>query len=124
MSGLLLDFISGVSSYYLGWISSSLFVYLSILTFFAIKILVLDKNHQGYLRQDLFGLAGSFIFCVLLAIIQGVLFGTALYFVTNVTEMGLIRKVFYNAFLPMLLIGFDYLGKRNREENKLKTKEN
>lgn len=122
MSGLLIHFISGVSNYYCSWITSSLFVYLSILAFFAIKILLIDKQHS-HLTQDLFGLAGSFFFCVLLAFIQGVLIGTVLYFFTNNTEIALIKRVIYNSILPLFLIGYDYLEKKKNEEKYI-SKEN
>jgi cell shape-determining protein MreD len=116
MSGLILHFITGVSNYYFRWITSSLFVYFSILAFFAIKILIIDKNNS-HLKQDLFGLVGTCIFCVLSALIQGVLLGTVLYFITNNTEMALIKRILYNSILPMFLIGYDYFGKKMSEEN-------
>ena len=122
MSGLILHFITGVSNYYSSWITSSLFVYLSILAFFAIKILIIDKNNS-HLKQDLFGLVGFCIFCVLSALIQGVLLGTLLYFITNNTEMALIKRILYNSILPMFLIGYDYFGKKMSEEN-YKSKKN
>lgn len=123
MSGLLLNFISGVSTYYFSWIMSSLFVYISILTFFSIKISILDKNHS-HITQDLFGMVGSFIFCVLLALIQGMFIGTVLYFIANITEIGLIKKSLYNALLPMFLIGYYYFGNKIGEKEKLKSDEN
>ncbi len=110
MSESLLNFFIGVSNYYLGWITSCLFVYILILAWFSINILFVDKNHSHF-TQDLFGLVSSYIFCVLLALIQAVIIGTLFYFVTNITEIGLIKKFFLNSLLPIFFIGYDYLRK-------------
>ncbi len=66
--------------------------------------------------QDVFGLICSIIFCILLAIVQGVLIGTVYYVITNNVEIPFIKKMFLNSTLPIILIGYEFFKGKNNEE--------
>jgi len=114
---MILDFISAVSKYYLSWFISSSFVYILILALFTMKVFFSEKKNR-FIMQDLFGVLCSLILCVFLALIQGVIIGTFVYFFNFHSEISLFKKILYNSYLPLFLIAYDYFGKK-KEINSL-----
>lgn len=110
MSSSLINFLCAVSNYYISWILPSLIVYITILAVFTLKVIFYQRNKK-YIVQDIFGAICSLLFCIFLAIIQGIFLGSVIYFTNNNTEIPLLKKIFFNTSLPAILMGFEFLLK-------------